>query len=79
MQVLEHLHYKIKFQSCIKNTSIPMAIALDAAMRNEATKIGTLSCLRVDPTIIWPKSSLIIIMPTPYIYILNSFNSPIDL
>ena len=39
-----------------------MAIALDAAMRDEATKIGTLGCLHVNPTIIWPKSSLIILL-----------------
>ena len=53
-----------------------MAIALDAAMRDKGTKIKTLGNFCVDPAIIWLKSSLIII-PTPYI--LNIFNSPIDL
>ena len=43
-----------------------MAIALDAAMRDEGTKIETLGNFCVDPAIIWLKSSLII--PTPYIY-----------
>ena len=64
MQVLKRLHY-ICFKVALK-TPVSMAIALDAAMRDKTTKIETFGCLRVDPAIIWLKSSLII--PTPYIY-----------